>query len=86
MPSSERITASQPIGTFRADIGVTGEAFIPSVFADNFRIITASLDWSRVWEGHGDRRMVAQELREAARYAEALARQCEHFAKLAEVA
>lgn len=81
MSSSERITASAaPPSTFRADVDVTGEAFISNVFGDNFRILTASLDSARVWEGHGNRRMVAAELRMAARHAVALARQCERFA------
>lgn len=81
-------TTEQPLGTVRVDVHAdTGTVFIPDAFQTNLQVMLASLDFARVWQSKGTLegfRMTAQELREAAKYAEALARQCQHYADRAD--
>lgn len=79
---------NQPLDTFRIDVHAdTGTVYVPDTFKDNVQAILASLDFARVWNTRGTvdgHTMTARELRQAAQYAQALARQCERYATTAD--
>lgn len=60
---------------------ISGDCYVPEVFADDLACTLASLDFARTWESRRDRMMVNRELTNAANHAEALARTCRRLAQ-----
>lgn len=53
--SSARGARRAARGVFRVDVDETGECDLPDAFKDDFRAMTAALDWARVWSRDRDR-------------------------------
>lgn len=72
-----------PMATCPGYLTGTGTVYLPEILAANVRPLLAAVDWSRIFAGTGQLDLSAVELTAAARYARALAEQCETFAETA---
>ncbi len=73
------MTTEHP-AAFKVYTDTFGTCLVPAAFKDYLHVGIASLDGARLWNTRQDHAMAAQELRYAAQYFAALARQCERFA------